>query len=261
MSRLIVAVAAALVVSALAGCGGGAAAESRKPEMSSNDRYALRKQLAFSLASHREWGAASQPLIELVAQHPEDAELQTLLGTVYREQGLFAQAAAAYGKAIALAPKSAAAYAGRGILREVSGDRTDLAIEDFRTAVRLAPEEASYANNLGFSLYVRGRYAEAELALQDGLRRAPLSQRMRNNLGFVYGKLGQFERAQREFSHGGSRDEAKNNLGWVYEQAGDATVACRKYREALVDNPQLVAASENATRVCPKDEPSEGRSP
>jgi Flp pilus assembly protein TadD len=252
--RSVVAVAAVLLAAAaLTGCGGGATPEARRPEMSSSDRTKLRRQLAFSLASHREWAAASQPLLELVAQHPEDAELHTLLGTVYREQGLFTQADASYKKAITLAPNDAAAYAGRGILREVSGDTGDAAVDDFRTAVRLAPNEAAYANNLGFALYVRRRYAEAEVALQQGLARAPLSARMRNNLGFVYGKLGQYDRAQREFGHGGSTDEARNNLGWVYEQAGDTKNACAQYRSALTENPQLATATENAARVCPRD--------
>src|SRR5205823_14591202 len=101
-----------------------------------------------------------------------------------------------------------------------------------------------------FALYVRGRYAEAEAALQEGLRHDPLARRMRNNLGFVYGRLGQFSRAKREFEHGGTEDEVQNNLGYMYEQAADIAAACEHYQEALARNPLLSAAAANMQRAC-----------
>jgi len=214
-----------------------------------------------ALAGHREWSAASGQLLELIAQRPNDPELHTLLGTVYREQGLFEQGESSYGRALRLDPKNAAAYAGRGILREVRGNAGEASLADLRMAIRLRPTEGAYSNNLGVALYVRGRYAEAEAALQEGLRNDPFSQRMRNNLGFVYGKLRQFERAKREFAHGGGEDEAQNNLGYVYEQAGNASAACALYREASQENPLLRVASENARRACPEGTPEQGKAP
>ena len=231
-------------------CASGSANDRGPRQRTKADTASLQKQLAFSLAAHREWGAATRPLLELRAQHPDDPEVHALLGTVYREQGLFEQAEASYRTSIRLAPKSAPAYVGLGILREVRGDAGDLAVEDFKTAVRLAPEDAGYHNNLGFALYVRGRYVEAESALQAGLRHDPLSRRMRNNLGFIYGKMGQFSRAKREFQHGGREDEVENNLGYVHEQASDYVTACAHYREALAKNPLLTVAADNARRVC-----------
>src|SRR5207245_2011919 len=116
--------------------------------------------------------------------------------------------------------------------------------------IDLVPEEAAYHNNLGFALYLRGRYIEAELALQEGLRHDPLSRRMRNNLGFVYGRLGQYARAKREFEHGGSADEVENNLGYMHEQAAEYAAACASYEEALAKNPGLKKAEENRDRAC-----------
>src|SRR5262249_50616695 len=141
--------------------------------------------------------------------------------------------------------------------REVRGDAGDEAIRDFQVAIGLRPNEGAYANNLGVAFYVRGRYTEAEAALQEGLGHDPFSRRMRNNLGFVYAKLRQFDRAKREFEHGGSSDEAANNLGFALEQAGDARGACSHYREAAAENPLLRAATENVRRACPE----EGKAP
>lgn len=247
--RLSAAVALALALASL-GCASSSQTERGPKARSKADTTMLRKQLAFSLAAHREWAAATRPLLELRAQYPDDADVHALLGTVYREQGLFEQAETSYKTAIRLAPKSAAAYVGLGILREVRGDAGDDAVGDFQTAIRLRPEEATFHNNLGFALYVRGRYAEAEAAFQKGLRQDPLSRRMRNNLGFVYGKMGQFSRAKREFQHGGREDEVENNLGFVHEQAKDVAAACVHYREALAKNPLLTVAADNAHRAC-----------
>jgi Flp pilus assembly protein TadD len=244
------ALGAALAFSGVLGCAKTTSTEAVGPDGNKIDTVLLRKQLAVSLADHREWAAAVRVLVELGQQRPKDSEIQALLGTVYREQGLFEQAGASYDYAIRLDPRNAEAYAGRGILREVRGEKSDAALDDFRSAMRLRPADGAYANNLGFALTVRGRYSEAAAALQEGLEHDPLSRRMRNNLGFVYGRLHDFARAKREFEHGGTSDEVENNLGFVYEQSGDSGAACNHYREALVENPQLEVASENIRRVC-----------
>ncbi|WP_394831297.1 tetratricopeptide repeat protein [Pendulispora rubella] len=245
-----------VVLLALLGCSRSTTNTPPADKMAVNAQ-ALRKELAFALAGHREWSAAARQLLDLIAQHPNDPELHALIGTVYREQGLFEQAERSYATAIRLDPKNAGAYAGRGILREVRGDVGDAAIVDFKAAIGLAPNEGAYSNNLGVAFFVRGRYEEAEAALQEGLRHEPFSRRMRNNLGFVYGKLRQFDRAKREFEHGGSSDEAENNLGFALEQSGNARAACAHYREAATVNPLLQAAAENVRRACPE----EGKSP
>jgi len=242
---------AVVAVSAGLGCASTTTTtDSVRPKMSAVEALSLRKELVNSLADHREWAATIGPLLQLSLQRPNDSEVRTLLAAAYREEGLFEQSATAYDEAIRLDARNAKAYGGRGILREVRGDKGDAALGDFLTAIRLDPMEGSYSNNLGFALWARGRYREAAAALQDGLRYDPLSRRMRNNLGFVYGKLGEYDRAKREFEHGGTADEVENNLGYVYEQAGDAKAACEHYRNALSINPLLPAPSINVRRVC-----------
>jgi Tfp pilus assembly protein PilF len=46
----------------------------------------------------------------------------------------------------------------------------------------IAPREASIINNLGYSLILQRRFAEAEQVLRDGLRILPDDQRLQNNL-------------------------------------------------------------------------------
>jgi Flp pilus assembly protein TadD len=235
-----------ILVVALVGC----AAQSREAR-GKIDPVSLRKQLARSLIDHREWQAATQPLLELEQMVPRDAEVRVMLGTVYREQGLYEDAEAQLERAIAISPRYGEAWGGRGLVREVRRDEGDAAIDDFKKAIELSPGNPQHYNNLGFALYVRGKYEEAVRTLRNGLRHAPSSRRMRNNLGFVYGRLGLYNRAMHEFERGGSRAAAESNLGLVFEEAGDKESACERYHEAMRLDPTLAAAAANLEHACP----------
>lgn len=239
-------IAIVLSMVVVTGCAG--THEARRTKV---DAVALRKQLGRSLIDHHEWQAATQPLLELAEMAPRDAEVHVLLGTVYREQGLYEEAEAQFERAIALDGKSGDAWGGRGLVREERRDEGDAALDDFKKATALSPTNPMHYNNLGFALYVRGRYEDAVRALREGLRHNPSSRRMRNNLGFVYGRLGLYNRAMHEFERGGSRAEAESNLGLVFEQAGQADAACERYKEAVRLDPTLAAASANAEHACP----------
>ncbi len=235
------------VLAAVAGCAGA----SREARRSRVDGVALRKQLSRSLIDHHEYQAATQPLLELEQMAPRDAEVHVLLGTVYREQGLYEEAEAQFDRALAIDGRYGDAWGGRGLVREERRDEGDAALEDFKKAIQYAPNNAAHYNNYGFALYVRGRYEDAVRALRDGLRHNPSSRRMRNNLGFVYGRLGLYNRAMHEFERGGSRAEAESNLGFVFEQAGEHDAACERYQEAIRLDPTLAAAASNAEHACP----------
>jgi Flp pilus assembly protein TadD len=235
------------VAALLAGC---AAREARRTRI---DSVALRKQWARTLIGHREWEAATQPLLELAGLAPRDAEVHTMLGTVYREQGLYEEAEQQFDRAIALEPRLGDAWGGRGLTREERRDEGDGSIEDLKKAIVLTPANPAHYNNLGFAYYVRGKYEDAVRVLREGLRHSPTSRRMRNNLGFVYGRLGLYNRAKREFERGGTPAEAESNLGFVYETAGERDNACERYREALRIDPTLAAASTNLEHACPTE--------
>jgi len=231
---------------------GGCATTTGEARRGKVDAVSLRKQLARSLIEHREWAAATQPLVALTQLAPRDPQVRVMLGTVYREQGLYEDAEQQFDRAIALDPRQGDAYGGRGMVREERRDDGDAALDDFRKAIALTPENPAHYNNLGFALYVRAHYEEAVRALREGLRRAPSTRRMRNNLGFVYGRLGLYNRARREFERGGSRAEAESNLGLVFEEAGDPESACERYREAVRLDPTLVVAAANLGHACPQ---------
>ena len=193
-------------------------------------------------------------LDDLHRERPDDTEVLTMRGIVYRERGLFNDAEADLKAALKLAPESADAHAALGILYDVQ--MRSEAEAEHREAVKLAPNNPAYLNNLGFSLYLRHRFKEAIKSYESAARLAPLSRRVRTNLGFACAAMGDLRRAAREFQMGGSEAEAKNNLGFAYERRGDMANAFDLYLEAVRLDPR---ASARARTWCTRRWSSGGR--
>lgn len=205
--------------------------------------FAARSSLARELVARADWARAFAMLTELHREHPNDPNVLTLRGIVFRERGLYTDAEADLKAAIAAAPDSADAHAALGILYDIQM-RAEAETEH-RAAVKSSPENPAYLNNLGFSLYLRRRFKEAIKVYESAARLAPLSRRLRTNLGFAYAAMGDLPRAAREFHMGGSEAEAKNNLGFAYERRGDMANAYDLYLEALRLDPKAQRARSN----------------
>ncbi len=220
----------------------------------------LRKQLARSLLNRHEWATASRPLLEEARLNPGDPEVHVLLAAVYREQGLYEESMTEYATALTLAPQSAEAYAGRGILRDVQGQFGEEALADFGRAIALEPRNPAHYNNLGFALYLRGRTIESVVALRQSLREDPAGRRAHNNLGFAYGQLGHYSRARREFERGGGTATVENNLGVVLEETSPRE-ACDYFQTAAARDPKLEAPRTNIARACSSSTSPKGSPP
>jgi Flp pilus assembly protein TadD len=205
--------------------------------------YAARNKLAHELVSRGDWARAFAMLDELHREKPDDAEVLVLRGIVFRERDLFSESEADLKDAVRLAPESADAHAALGILYDVQM-RAEAEAEH-RAAVKLAPNNPGYLNNLGFSLFLRQHYKEAVSVYESAARLAPLSRRVRTNMGFACAALGDLRRAAREFQMGGTEAEAKNNLGFAYERRGDMANAYDLYVEAVRLDPKAGRARSN----------------
>jgi Flp pilus assembly protein TadD len=221
----------------------GSSCADTKDAQRSEGAYLARHKIAQELVSRGDWGRAFELLDALHRERPEDAEVLTLRGIVFRERGLFADAESDLKAALKVNPDSADAHAALGILYDVQL-RPDAEAEH-RTAVRLAPKNPAYLNNLGFSLYLRQHFKEAITVYESAARLAPLSRRVRTNLGFACAATGDLRRAAREFQMGGTEAEAKNNLGFAYERRGDMANAYDLYVEALRLDPKAERARSN----------------
>jgi Flp pilus assembly protein TadD len=216
----------------------------------SSEQAALsaRKRLVRELIAREDWQNALAHVTELYRQRPEDPEVLTLRGTVFRERQLLDEAEADLRAALATDDGLAEAHAALGILLDGTGRGAD-ADRHHRRAVALDGKNATYLNNLGFSLLVRRKTREAVETLQRSARLDPTNRRLRTNLGFAYAAAGDFPRAAHEFELGASAAEAKNNLGFAYESRGHLQNAYELYAQALQLDPGCQRARTNLGHV------------
>ena len=227
---------AALALAALQACATGESAKRTPTDVA-------RLSLARELTERGDWGRAFELLDDIHRQHPDDPQVLTLRGIVYRERGLFPDAEADLRAALRATPKSAEAHAALGILYDV--EMSPAAEAEHREAVRLSPNNPAYLNNLGFSLFLRQHFNDAIKEYEKAATLAPLSRRVRTNMGFAYAALGDLPRAAREFTMGGTEAEAKNNLGFAYERRGDMNNAYELYLQSVRIDPTADRARSN----------------
>ena len=241
-ARSTLATGLAIVLAILACQLGAGCATTTNVQPTSETGYAARHSLARELVSRGDWGRAFAMLDDLHRERPKDTDVLTMRGIVYRERGLFNDAEADLKEVLNLAPESADAHAALGILYDVQ--MRSEAEAEHRVAVKLAPNNPAFLNNLGFSLYLRHRFKEAVKSYESAARLAPLSRRC----GPTWASRAPpwaIRRAAREFQMGGSEAEAKNNLGFAYERRGDMANAFDLYLEAVRLNPKGERARSN----------------
>jgi tetratricopeptide (TPR) repeat protein len=228
---------AAVAAGLLGGCatGHGTAAESPTD--------LARMSMARELVQRADWAGAFPLLCQIHQQRPDDPEVLALRGIVYRERALYPEAEADLRASLKLAPQLAETHAALGILFDIQ--MRPGAEAEHREAVRLSPNDPAFLNNLGFSLFLREHFKEAITEYEKAARFAPLSHRVRTNLGFAYAALGDLPSAAREFRMGGSEVDAANNLGFAYERRGDMANAYALYLQAVRSDPTAMRARSN----------------
>jgi tetratricopeptide (TPR) repeat protein len=71
----------------------------------------------------------------------------------------------------------------------------EMAIQEFKTAVRLNPTNAEYVNNLGYAYEMVGKYASSNYFCKKALDLAPSQTAAFGNLAFNFAKLDQPKQA------------------------------------------------------------------
>jgi Flp pilus assembly protein TadD len=251
----------AALLGALGALGLGGCATTQGGELT-QDTFAARKKLTRELIARGDPATAFAYADGLQREHPGDAEVLVLRGVIYRDKGLGAEAEADLREAIRLDDKLAEAHAALAIAYDL-GRQFEQSEPEHRRAVELAPRNARYLNNLGFSLFLRGKLSDAITFLGRAARLDPTNRRVRSNLGFAYAGTGDLRHAAHEFEMGGTAAQARNNLGFAYERRGDLPRADDLYREAARLDPASTRARANLAhtsvalgRELPSDAPS-----
>ncbi len=202
------------------------------------DAEALRYDLAALYVKKGAKQAAIPLLQNILRDHPKDVRARIMYGSVLRDLGLYPQARRELHYALKLAPKAAAAHAALGMLYDLK-KQSKRARKYHIRSVQLARNNATYRNNLGFSLFLAGKTKAAVVQLEQALRMNPGLVIAYNNLGFAYGQLTNSARAKRTCRAALSEASTPVNMALVYECNGDLSQARALRQDAYKLTPDL----------------------
>jgi tetratricopeptide (TPR) repeat protein len=214
-----------------------------------------RYNLAFALLSQSRAKDAVPHFDILIKNSPRDPLLHDGLGQAYENLAQWANAFAAYRKAIALDPKDSSyrLNLGLAILRSdpdgsITG-RRDSAVGYLREAVRLNPEAALAYLHLGLTYIENKRWPEAQNALRQYVALRPNDFVGQFNLGLAYDYNSKFDDALRVYEAAARLQPndapTHNNVGRIYLKRKKLDEATAQFREALKIDPDFIDAHNN----------------
>ena len=185
-------------------------------------------------------------LSQLAHDFPTQAAPATMEGDILRAKGRFADAAAAYDRAVALVPHPARIdwplFYDRGIALERSHNWAR-AEADFEKALELSPDQPFVLNYLGYSWAEQGHnLAKARQMIERALQERPNDGAIVDSLGWVMLKQGDVAGAIRNLEHAVELEPEdatiNGHLGDAYAAAGRKLEAQYQWRLALSLKPE-----------------------
>lgn len=161
-------------------------------------------------------------------------------GREYLLEGRYNEAITALSIAVSLDAKLTEAHNLLGVAFDKKGF-SDRAKESFERAVKLE-EDADTLNNLGFSLYQSGNYRAAVDRLKRAAKLAPQDERILNNLGLAYCRLGKVEEAHKAFTRATGPLTGNLNMARMLERFAREDDAIRYYEAARQIDPSNTIA-------------------
>jgi len=161
-------------------------------------------------------------------------------GRDYLLEGNYNDAISELSMATSLDPKLTEAHNLLGVAYDKKGF-TDRARDSFERAVKMT-EDADTLNNLGFSLYQNGNYRAAVDRLKRAAKLAPTDERILNNLGLAYCRLGKIDEAYKAFARATGPLNGNLNTAKMLERFGREDDAIRYYEAARTIDPNNTLA-------------------
>src|SRR5215213_3067680 len=156
-------------------------------------------------------------------------------GRAYLLEERYNEAISELSLAASLNPKLTEAHNLLGVAYDKKGFG-DRAKESFERAVKME-EDADTLNNLGFSFYQNGNYRAAVDRLKRAAKLAPTDERILNNLGLAYCRLGKIDEAYKAFARATGQVNGNLNTAQMLERFGRDDDAVRYYEAARAIDP------------------------
>lgn len=151
-------------------------------------------------------------------------------GREFLLNGAYNEAISELSTAVSLDPKLTEAHNLLGVAFDKKGFG-QRAKDSFERAVKLE-EDAETLNNLGFALYQSGNYRAAVDRLKRAAKLAPADERILNNLGLAYCRLGKIDEAYKAFARATGPVTGNLNTAKMLERFGREDDAIRYYEAA-----------------------------
>ena len=151
-------------------------------------------------------------------------------GREFLLNGAYSEAVSELSTAVSLDPKLTEAHNLLGVAFDKKGFG-ERAKESFERAVKLE-EDAETLNNLAFALYQSGNYRAAVDRLKRAAKLAPGDERILNNLGLAYCRLGKIDEAYKAFTRATGPVTGNINTAKMLERFGREDDAIRYYESA-----------------------------
>ena len=161
-------------------------------------------------------------------------------GRAYLLEGRYGEAISELSLAASIDPKLTEAHNLLGVAYDKKGFG-DRARQSFERAVKM-DEDADTLNNLGFSLYQNGNYRAAIDRLKRAAKLAPADERILNNLGLAYCRLGKIDEAYKSFARATGPLTGNLNTAKMLERFGREDDAIRYYEAARQIDPMNTIA-------------------
>jgi tetratricopeptide (TPR) repeat protein len=200
---------------------------------------------------------AEPELRTAVSLFPFSSNARNALGKLYLAEGRTAEAEEQFRQSIEIEP-NIMGYGNLGLIHWHGGDLR-AAEQEWREALRLAPNDSSILNNLGLVCTNQGRYPEAVSFFRRATELEPDDPSPHLNLGIAYGKMGQDASAETEFRTALSLSPEQDNsqahfkLGALFLSQDRWAEAMREYQAGLKSDPgnrdALAAVGKLSTRV------------
>ncbi|MBI4691127.1 MAG: tetratricopeptide repeat protein [Nitrospirae bacterium] len=191
--------------------------------------------ITIAITSNRMWADDFTLSKKIIEKSPEATFVRNNLGLIYNSKGLTDMAIEQFRTVIKLKPDNYIAYINLGNAYGLKG-LTDMAIEQYQTAIKLQPDDPNAYNNLGGAYRSKGLIDKAIEQYLIALRLNANIPEVHYNLGNVYLSKDMVDKAIECYEHAIKLkpDDADihDNLGFAYHKKGSIKKAEDHFRMA-----------------------------